>query len=103
MVHISEISYKNRKNCTYLYDFDHEETTITTGYLQKTQDGLQILAVRGFRNRSGRNFSRRDFKMPAFLFLRILQGLQLQKFIYEIRTRAAMFVFFPRHHTAKQL
>ena len=71
MVHISEISYKNRKNCTYLYDFDHEKTTITTGYLQKTQDGLQILAVRGFRNRSGRNFSKRDFKMPAFLFLRI--------------------------------
>ena len=71
MVHISEISYKNRKNCTYLYDFDHEKTTITTGYLKKTQDGLQILALRGFRNRSGRNFSRRDFKMPAFLFLRI--------------------------------
>ena len=35
MVHISEISYKNRKNCTYLYDFDHEKTTITTGYLKK--------------------------------------------------------------------
>ena len=71
MVHISEISYKNRKACTYLYDFDHEKTTITTGYLKKTQSGLQILAVRGFRNRSGRNFSRRDFKMPAFLSLRI--------------------------------
>ena len=32
-----------------LYDLDHitTTTTITTGYLQKFQDGLQILAVRG--------------------------------------------------------
>ena len=53
MVQISEISFKNRKNCTYLNDLDHEKTTtLTTGYLKKTQDGLQILAVRGFRNRS---------------------------------------------------
>ena len=66
-----------KKNCTY-----HEKTTtITIGYLKKTQDGLQILAVRGFRNQSGRNFSRRDFKMPAFLFLRT----------------------FPRHHKANHL
>ena len=36
MVYISEISFKNRKNCTYLYDLDHEKTTtITTGYLKK--------------------------------------------------------------------
>ena len=31
------------------YDLDHITTTITTGYLQKFQDGLQILAVPGFR------------------------------------------------------
>ena len=27
MVHISEISFKSRKNYTYLYDLDHETTT----------------------------------------------------------------------------
>ena len=40
MVHISEISFKNRKNCTYLYDLDHETTTITTGYLKKNSEWL---------------------------------------------------------------
>ena len=65
MVHISEISFKNRENCTYLYHLDHEKTTtITTGCLKKTQDGLQILEYEVFET-DGRNFSRRAFKMPV--------------------------------------
>ena len=99
MVHISEIAFKNRKNCTCLYDLDHEKTTtITTGYLKKSQDGLQILAVQGFRNQSGRNFSR-DFKMPAFLFLRICKDFSCKSSSMK-SVRAAMFVSFPRHHKA---
>ena len=51
MVRISEVSFKIRKIARF-YDVDHIKlttttTTITTGYLQKIQDGLQILAVRG--------------------------------------------------------
>ena len=47
MVRISEVSFKIFKIARF-YDFlDHITTTITTGYLQKFQDGLQILAVRG--------------------------------------------------------
>ena len=97
MAHISEISFKNRKNCTYLYDLDNEKkTTITTGYLKKTQDGLQILAVQGLRNRSGRNFSRRAFKMPAVLFLRICKDFSCKSSSIK-SVRAAMFVSFPWH------
>ena len=50
MVRISEVSFKIRKIARF-YDLDHinltTTTTITTGYLQKFQDGLLILAVRG--------------------------------------------------------
>ena len=49
MVRISEVSFKIFKIARF-YDFlDHISltTTITTGYLQKFQDGLQILEVRG--------------------------------------------------------
>ena len=48
--------------------------------------GLQILAVQGFRNRSKTFFKKR--LMPAFISYvsTHLRGLQLQKFIYEIRT-----------------
>ena len=49
MVRFSEVSFEIRKIARF-YDVDHinlTTTTITTGYLQKFQDGLQILAVRG--------------------------------------------------------
>ena len=75
MVRISEVSFKIRKIARF-YDLDHinltttTTTTITTGYLQKFQDGLQILAVRGL-NRS-KKFLKKSL-MPAFLFLRIYE------------------------------
>ena len=40
MVHITEISFKNRENCTYLYDLDHKTTTITIDYLKKNSGWL---------------------------------------------------------------
>ena len=46
MVRISEVSFKIFKIGRF-YDLDHITTTTTTGYLQKFQDGLQILAVGG--------------------------------------------------------
>ena len=49
MVRISEVSFKIFKIGRF-YDLDHittTTTTTTTGYLQKFQDGLQILAVGG--------------------------------------------------------
>ena len=102
MVHISEISFKNRKNCTYLYDLDHEKTTTINNRLPSENSGW-------LANPGGTKFPKpieeiSQEELNAFFFVSPhLQGLQLQKFIYEIRTSRAMFVSFPRHHTAKHL
>ena len=91
MVRISEVSFKIFKIARF-YDFlDHITTTITTGYLQKFQDGLQILAVRGLSQ--SKKFLRKNF-MPAFMFLRIYEDFRW--FIYEIRTSGGHNVRF-RH------
>ena len=74
-------------------------TTITTGYLQKFQDGLQILAVR-------RNRSKKFLKslMPAFLFLRIFEDSSYKSSsMKSVRAAATMFVSVARHHSAKHL
>ena len=103
MVHKSEISFKNRKNCTYLYDLDHETTTttITTGYLKK-KSGWLANPGGGNRNRS-KKFLKKSL-MPAFFVSPNLQGLQCCKSSSMKSVRAAiMIVSFPRHHTAKHL
>ena len=72
MVRISEVSCKIFKIARF-YDFlDHITTTITTGYLQKSQDGF----------------------MPAYMFLRIYEDFRW--FIYEIRTSGGHNVRFRR-------
>ena len=53
------------------YDLDHVTTTITTGYLNKFQDGLKILPVRGSRNQP-KKFLKKSL-MPAFMFVRICE------------------------------
>ena len=102
MERISEVSFKIRKIARF-YVLDHitTTTTIRTGYLQKFQDGLQILAVRG-KNRS-KKFLKKSL-MPAFLFLRIYEDSSYKSSsMKSVRAAAIMFVSVARHHSAKHL
>ena len=104
MVRISEVSFKISKIARF-YDLDHitttTTTTITTGYLQKVQDGLQILAVRGL-NRSKKLLKKS--LMPAFLFLRIYEESSYKSSSMEsVRAAAIMFVSVAWHPSAKHL
>ena len=87
------------------YDLDHVSTTttttITTGYLQNFQDGLQILAVRVFRNRSKKFFKKS--LMPAFMFLRTCEDFSYKSSSMKSVGAAITFVSFSRHHTTKHL
>ena len=59
-------------------------------------EGLQILAVRGFRNRL-KKFLQKSL-MPVFLFFRIYRickDFSCKKFVYEIRTRGNNVRFLP--------
>ena len=89
MVRISEVSFKIFKIARF-YDLDHITTTtiITTGDLQKFQDGLQILAVRV------EEISQEELYAGVYVFTH-LRGLQ-EKFIYEIRTSGGHIVRFRR-------
>ena len=69
-------------------------TIITTGYLKKFQDGLQILAVRGFR-KPIEEISQEELNACLHVSTH-LRGLQLQKFINEIRTSGSYNVCFRR-------
>ena len=71
-----------------------KRNTITTGYLQKFQDGLQILAVRGFR-KPIEEISQEELNACLHVSTH-LRGLQLQKFINEIRTSGSHNVCFRR-------
>ena len=86
----------NQKNYTILRFRSHYSiittTIITTGYLQKFQDGLQILAVRGFR-KPVEEISQEELNACLRVSTH-LRGLQLQKFINEIRTSISHNVCF---------
>ena len=76
-------------------------TTITTCYLQNFQDGLQILVVRGFRNRLKKFFKKS--LMPAFMFLRTCEDFSYKSSSMKSVRAAITFVSFARHHTTKHL
>ena len=89
------------------YDLDHvsrtTRTTITTqtttGYLQNFQDGLQILAVRGFRNRSKKFFKKSLMPAFIFMFLRTCEDFSYKSSSMKSVRAAITFVSFARHHT----
>ena len=102
MVRISEDSFKIRKIARF-YDLNHIiTTTIITGYLQKFQDGLQILAVRGFR-KPIEEISQKELNACLYVSTH-LRGLQLQSSsMKSVRAAAIMFLSVARRHSAKHL
>ena len=93
MVRISEVSFKIRK-ITRFYDLDHKTaTTITTGYLEKNSGWLANPG--GKRLRPIEEISQEELNTCLYVSTH-LRGLQLQKFIYEIRTSGGHSVSFRR-------
>ena len=95
----------NQKNYTILRFRSHYSiittTIITTGYLQKFQDGLQILAYEVFENRS-KKFLKKSL-MPVSMFLRICEDFSYKSSSMKSVRAAAMFVSVARHHSTKHL
>ena len=101
MVRISEVSFKNQKNCTILRFKSHNNNNNSTSYLQKFQGGLQNLAVRSL-NRL-KKFLKKSL-MPAFLFLRTYENSSYKSSsMKSVRAAAIMFVSVTRYHSAKHL
>ena len=95
MVRISEVSFKIRK-IARLYDLDYittTTTTITTGYLKKISGWLANPG--GKRLKPIEEISQEELNACLYVSTH-LRGLQLQKFIYEIRTSGGHNVRFHR-------
>ena len=92
----------NQKNRRF-YDLDHiiqhnNNNNNNNRYLQKFQDGLQILSVRGFQNRL-KKFLKKSL-MPVFMFLRICEDFSYKSSsMKSVRAAAIMFVSVARHHS----
>ena len=84
------------------YYLDHVSrtttTTITTGYLQNFQDGLQILAVRLRFSKPIEEIFKKTL-MPAFMFVRTCEDFSYKSSSMKSVRAAITFVSFARHHT----